>query len=129
MKLNDSDLISTYNATKRLGNPATAAAGDSKQLRQNMHDTTHSTSMIPDELKETVMQLTSIELKEKAIKQLFDDIADSLACAEDLLTEKEIVEGLLSAIEDQRLYYKQKENFYNNLKTTLRFALNENYKN
>lgn len=85
--------------------------------------------MIPEDLRETVMQLSGEQLKEDARKRLFQDLADCFSCAEDICTEADIVKTLLDVIEEQRLFYKQKENFYNNLKTTLKFALNEKTNN
>jgi len=117
MKPKDSDLISEYNATKRLGNPATAAPGDAKQLREHMHDTTN--------VMQTIQELTSMDLKSTGYKQMVDGFCDTLAVAEDMFTEDEISKAFIDALEEQRLFYKTKEHFYNNLKTTLRFKLNE----
>lgn len=117
MKLKDSDLISEYNATKRLGNPATAAPGDAKQLREHMHDTTN--------VIQTIQELKEMDLKSTGYKQMVDGFCDTLAVAEDMFTEEEISKAFIEALEEQRLFYKTKEHFYNNLKTTLRFKLNE----
>ena len=72
MKLKDSDLIHDYNATRRLGNPDTAAAGDAKQLRETMHET----------------RLTFEDLNEKKMyEELVNNLADSLVSVEGLLPE------------------------------------------
>jgi hypothetical protein len=42
-----------------------------------------------------------------------------------MFDEEEIAKAFIEALEEQRQFYKNKENFYNNLKTTLRFKLNE----
>lgn len=147
MKLKDSDLIHEYNATKRLGNPATAAPGDAKQLRENMHnkpDVSYNVctweeaienslknikqipeNLIPKETKQTMLELQSMDLKATGYKQMMDGFCDTLAIAEDMFNEEEIAKAFIESLEEQRQFYKSKENFYNNLKTTLRFKLNE----
>lgn len=117
MKLKDSDLIHEYNATKRLGNPATAALGDAKKLREHMHDTTN--------VIQTIQELTSMELKTTGYKQMINGFCEILVVAEDMFNEEEITKAFIEALDEQRQFYKSKENFYNNLKTTLRFKLNE----
>lgn len=117
MKLKDSDLIHDYNATKRLGQPATAAPGDAKQLREHMHNTTN--------VMQTIQELTSMDLKATGYKQMMDGFCDTLAIAEDMFNEEEIAKAFIESLEEQRQFYKSKENFYNNLKTTLQFKLNE----
>ena len=117
MKPNDSDLIHEYNATKRLGNPATAAPGDAKQLRNHLHDTTN--------VIQTIQELTSMDLKSTNYKQMVDGFCDTLAIAEDMFNEEEITKALIEAIEEQRDFYRTKEKFYNNLITTIKFKLNE----
>ena len=117
MKPNDSDLIHEYNATKRLGNPATAAPGDAKQLREHMHDTTN--------VMQTIQELTSMDFKATGYKQMTDGFCDTLAIAEDMFNEEEITKALIEAIEEQRDFYRTKEKFYSNLITTIKFNLNE----
>lgn len=153
MKLNDSDLIHDYKATKKLGNPATTAPGDAKQMREHMHDTVNASgnvctwdeaitnslnnlkkmtakhsvpeNLIPEATKQTMIQLQTIDIKTTGYKQMLDGFCDTLAVAEDIFTEEEIAKAFIESLEEQRQFYKSKENFYNNLKTTLRFKLNE----
>ena len=128
MKLKDSDLIHDYNATKRLGNPATAAPGNAKQLREHMHDTTNTAPTIKswdDAINTSLHALKEMDLKATGYKQMMDGFCDTLAIAEDMFNEEEIAKAFIESLEEQRQFYKSKENFYNNLKTTLRFKLNE----
>jgi len=118
MKLKDSDLIQEYNATRRLGNPATAAPGDAKHLREHMHDTTN--------VIQTMQELTAMDLKATGYKQMVDGFCDTFAVAEDMFNEEEITKAFLEALEEQRNFCRTKEKFYNNLRTTLKFKLNEN---
>lgn len=104
MKLKDSDLIHEYNATKRLGNPSTAAAGDAKELRENMHDTTKATSSIVDRL-----------LEQDAYKEFTEHFADIIVNAEETLNAERIVEGILSVIQEQQKYHSQKVQYYTNI--------------
>ena len=117
MKPNDSDLIHEYNATKRLGNPATAAPGDAKQLREHLHNTAN--------VMQTIQGLTAMDLKSTGYKQMVDNFCDTLAIAEDMFNEEEITKALIEAIEEQRDFYRTKEKFYSNLITTIKFKLNE----
>jgi hypothetical protein len=154
MKLKDSDLIHEYNATKRLGNPDTPASEDAKQLRENMHNTDNASfnvctwdeaitnslnnlkkmtvehsvpeNLIPEATKQTMIQLQNIDIKTTGYKQMLDGFCDTLSIAEDIFTEEEIAKAFIQALENQRQFYENKERFYGNLKTTIKFKLNEN---
>lgn len=82
-----------------------------------MHNTTN--------VMQTIQELTSMDLKATGYKQMMDGFCDTLAIAEDMFNEEEIAKAFIESLEEQRQFYKSKENFYNNLKTTLRFKLNE----
>lgn len=128
MDFKDSKLIEQYNATKRLGNPATPAAGDAKNLREQMHDTTNVTPTIKtwdEAISSSLQTLKEMDFKSTEYKQMVDNFCETLAIAEDVFTEEEITKGFIDAIEEQHQFYKTKERFYSNLKTTLRFKLNE----
>jgi hypothetical protein len=103
MKSNDSDLISEYNSTRKLGNPDTAAAGDSKQLRENMHDTTNATTAI-DQL-----------LEQKAYEEFVTHFGDTVVSAEDQLNFNRLAEGILKVLQEQQTYHAQKVQYYTNI--------------
>ena len=103
MKPNDSDLISEYNSTRRLGNPDTAAAGDSKQLRENMHDTTNATTAL-DQL-----------LEQKAYEEFVTNFGDTVVSAEDQLDFKRLAKGILEVLQEQQEYHAQKVYYYTNI--------------
>ena len=115
MKLNDLESKSQYQATQRLGNPDTAAAGDAKDLRQSMHDTTTTFVSLGD---------GSVYQHNPYIRAV-EGFADTLCDAEEELTEEQITCAFLEALQEQHSYYKKKEAFYSNLHTTLKFKLNE----
>lgn len=119
------DLI---NVTKNLGNPVTAGSGNAKQLREHMHDTTNATSTIKnwdDAITTSLQSLKEMDLKSTGYKQMVDNFCDTLAIAEDMFNEEEISKALIEALQEQRMYYKKKENFYSNLITTIKFKFNE----
>ncbi len=103
MKPNDSDLISEYNSTRRLGNPDTAAAGDSKQLRENMHDTTNATTDF-DQLMEI-----------KAYEEFVTQFRDTVVSAEDQLDFNRLAKGILQVLQEQQTYHAQKVLYYTNI--------------
>jgi hypothetical protein len=103
MKPNDSDLISEYNSTRRLGNPDTAAAGDSKQLREKMHDTTNATTAL-DQL-----------LEQKAYEEFVEHFSDTIVAAEDQLDFTRLAEGILRVLKEQQEYHAQKVKYYTNI--------------
>lgn len=107
MKPNDSDLISEYNSTRRLGNPDTAAAGDSKQLRENMHDTTNATTEVPSAFDQ-LMEL-------QAYKEFVTNFGDTIVSAEDQLSFNRIAEGILEVLQEQQTYHAQKVLYYTNI--------------
>jgi RNase adaptor protein for sRNA GlmZ degradation len=107
MKPNDSDLISEYNSTRRLGNPDTAAAGDSKQLRENMHDTTNATTEVPSAFDQ-LMEL-------QAYKEFVTNFGDTIVSAEDQLSFNRIAEGILEVLQEQQTYHAQKVLYYINI--------------
>jgi hypothetical protein len=125
MKLEDSDLIQEYNATKRLGNPATAALGDAKQLREHMHDTTSATPTLKSWDNELLQSLREMDLKSTGYKQVVDGFCDTLAIAEDMFNEEEIAKAFIESLEEQRNFYKTKQHFYDNLLANIKFKLNE----
>jgi len=107
MKPNDSDLISEYNSTRRLGNPDTAAAGDSKQLRENMHDTTNATTEVPSAFDQLMEQ--------KAYEEFVTHFGDTVVSAEDQLSFNRIAEGILEVLQEQQTYHAQKVQYYTNI--------------
>jgi len=96
-------LISEYNSTRRLGNPDTAAAGDSKQLRENMHDTTNATTAL-DQL-----------LEQKAYEEFVTNFGDTVVSAEDQLDFKRLAKGILEVLQEQQEYHAQKVYYYTNI--------------
>jgi RNase adaptor protein for sRNA GlmZ degradation len=107
MKPNDSDLISEYNSTRRLGNPDTAAAGDSKQLRENMHDTTNATTEVPSAFDQLMEQ--------RAYKEFVEHFSDTVVSAEELLNFNRLAEGILAVLKEQQEYHAQKVLYYTNI--------------
>ena len=128
-----------YPATRKLGNPDTAAAGDSKQLRETMHDTTEGTcKTLAEAVQKSTEQLGkgghqaasstqvgSWQNKSKIYRELVEDFRDCFATAEEDLTEEEISKAFIEALEAQRDYYLKKEHFYSNLRSTIRSNLIE----
>lgn len=104
MKLNDSDLISDYNSTKRLGNPNTPAAGDSKQLRENMHDTTVAINSEFDALME-----------QRAYKEFIDHFSDTVVSAEDLLSPERLAKAIIEVLQEQQTYHLKQAEHYSNI--------------
>jgi hypothetical protein len=97
MKLRDSDLIQEYNATRRLGNPDTAAAGDAKQLRETMHET----------------NLTFEDLNEKKMyEELVNNLSDSLVSVEGLLPVNKVIQAFKEVIQDQIKYHEKHLDYY-----------------
>jgi len=97
MKLKDSDLIYDYNATRRLGNPDTAAAGDAKQLRETMHET----------------NLTFEDLNEKKMyEELVNNLADSLVSVEGLLPANKVIQAFKEVIQDQIKHHEKNLDYY-----------------
>ena len=96
-------MISEYNSTRRLGNPDTAAAGDSKQLRENMHDTTNATTDF-DQLMEI-----------KAYEEFVTQFGDTVVSAEDQLDFNRLAEGILQVLQEQQTYHAQKVQYYTNI--------------
>jgi hypothetical protein len=104
MKLNDSDLISDYNATKRLGNPDTPAAGDAKQLRETMHDTTVAINSEFDALME-----------QRAYKEFIDHFSDTVVSAEDLLSPARVAKAIIEVLQEQQTYHLKQAEHYNSI--------------
>ena len=104
MKLNDSDLISDYNSTKRLGNPDTPAAGDSKQLRENMHNTTNVAISEFDSLME-----------QRAYKEFIDHFSDTVVSAEDLLSPDRLAKAIIEVLQEQQTYHLKQAEHYNSI--------------
>ena len=124
--MKDFDWFGDYPATRKLGNPDTAAAGDSKQLRETMHDTTESTyKTLAEAVQESTEQLGSWQNKSKIYRELVEDFRDCFATAEEDLTEEEISKAFIEALEAQRDYYLKKEHFYSNLRSIIRSNLIE----
>jgi len=124
--MKDFDWFGDYPATRKLGNPDTAAAGDSKQLRETMHDTTESTyKTLAEAVQESTEQLGSWQNKSKIYRELVEDFRDCFATAEEDLTEEEISKAFMEALEAQRDYYLKKEHFYSNLRSIIRSNLIE----
>jgi hypothetical protein len=96
-------LISEYNSTRRLGNPDTAAAGDSKQLRENMHDTTNATTAL-DQL-----------IEQRVYKEFVEQFSDTVVSAEDQLDFNRLAEGILQVLKEQQEYHAQKVKYYTNI--------------
>jgi hypothetical protein len=96
-------LISEYNSTRRLGNPDTAAAGDSKQLRENMHDTTNATTAL-DQL-----------IEQRVYKEFVEQFSDTVVSAEDQLDFTRLAEGILEVLQEQLAYHQQKVQYYTNI--------------
>lgn len=130
-----------YPATRRLGNPDTAAAGDSKQLRETMHDTTEGTcKTLSEAVQKATEQLGSWQAeqpgawnkllgswqnKSKIYRELVEDFRDCFATAEEDLTEEEISKAFMEALKAQRDYYLKKKRFYLNLRSIIRSKLIE----
>lgn len=124
--MKDFDWFGDYPATRRLGNPDTAAAGDSKQLRETMHDTTEGTcKTLAEAVEKSTEQLGSWQNKSKIYRELVEDFRDFFATAEEDLTEEEISKAFMEALEAQRDYYLKKEHFYSNLRSIIRSNLIE----
>ena len=124
--MKDFDWFGDYPATRKLGNPDTAAAGDSKQLRETMHDTTESTyKTVAETVQESTEQLGSWQNKSKIYQELVEDFRDCFATAEEDLTEEEISKAFIEALEAQRDYYLKREKFYSNLRSIIRSNLIE----
>ena len=116
-----------YPATRKLGNPDTAVAGDSKQLRETMHNTTEGTcKTLAEAVQKSTEQLGSWQNKSKIYRELVEDFRDCFATVEEDLTEEEISKAFMEALEAQRDYYLKREKFYSNLRATIKFNLNEN---
>ena len=100
-------MISEYNSTRRLGNPDTAAAGDSKQLRENMHDTTNATTEVPSAFDQLMEQ--------KAYEEFVTHFGDTVVSAEDQLNFNRLAEGILQVLQEQQTYHAQKVLYYTNI--------------
>jgi hypothetical protein len=100
MKLNELDFQQQYPATQRLGNPDTAAAGDAKELRERLHDTT------------TVFSSLN---KETMYDQLVCYFSDSLVEAEELLSSEQIVKAFVEAVQSQVDYHNMRYQQYHSI--------------
>lgn len=76
-------------------------------------------------LTSSLQILKESNLKSTGYKKMVDDFCEVFSVAEDMFNEEEITKAFIEALDKQRQFYKTKENFYNNLKTTLRFKFNE----
>lgn len=102
--------------------------GESTQSFAQTNDTFDVSSNIKnwdDALTNSLEALKEMDFKSTGYKQMVDGFCDTLSVAEDMFNEEEIAKAFINALEEQRQFYERKENFYNNLKTTLRFKLNE----
>jgi len=78
-----------------------------------------------DALNDSLQALKKMDFRSESYKQMVDGFCDTLAVAEDMFNEEEIAKGFIEALEEQRKFYQNKTNFYNNLETTIKFKLNE----
>jgi predicted metal-dependent phosphoesterase TrpH len=100
MKLNESDLQQQYPATQRLGNPDTAAAGDAKDLRENLHNT---------------IKVFGALNKEAMYNRLVENFSDSLVEAEELLSSEQIVKAFVEAVQSQVDYHNLRYQQYHSI--------------
>ena len=128
MKQKDSDSTQEYKATTGLGNPSTAAAGDAKELRENMHETPDTNKKKITTWKEAIStslnNLHAMESKAKDYKQLVEDIAESLCIVEESLTSEEVVKAVKEAIDESENYHVKKLEFYKQIRSLLVESLN-----
>ena len=102
--------------------------GESTQSFAQTNDTFNVDPSIEnwdDALTNSLQALKEMDFKSTGYKQMVDGFCDTLAVAEDMFNEEQIAKGFIEALDEQRKFYKTKENFYNNLITTIRFKLNE----
>jgi regulator of sirC expression with transglutaminase-like and TPR domain len=97
MKLQDLDSLHEYNATKRLGNPDTPAAGDAKLLRETMHNSTPTFSTLDEK---------------KMYDELVANLSDSLVSVEGLLPANKVVEAFQEVIQEQVDYHTKQLDYY-----------------
>jgi hypothetical protein len=100
MKLNESDLQQQYPATRRLGNPDTAATGDAKELRENFHNTTKVFVALD---------------KEIMYERLVNYFSDSLVEAEEFLSSEQIVKAFVEAVQSQVDFHNQRYQQYHSI--------------
>lgn len=100
-------MISDYNSTKRLGNPNTPAAGDSKQLRENMHDTTNATTEVPSAFDQLMEQ--------RAYKEFVEHFSDTVVSAEDLLSPDRVAKAIIEVLKEQQEYHLKQAAHYDNI--------------
>jgi hypothetical protein len=101
MKLNVSDSQQQqYLPTQRLGNPDTAAAGDAKNLRENLHDTAKVFAALN---------------KETMYDKLVENFSDSLVEAEELLSAEQIVKAFVEAVQSQVDYHNLRYQQYHSI--------------
>jgi predicted metal-dependent phosphoesterase TrpH len=83
-----------------LGNPDTAAAGDAKDLRENLHDTTKVFGALN---------------KEAMYNRLVENFGDSLVEAEELLSSEQIVKAFVEAVQSQVDYHNLRYQQYHSI--------------
>lgn len=128
MKLNDSVLNLPGNIPMSAMNNDTIIFGESTMPFMQINDTITMNSSIKtwdESITDSLKSLKELDFKSTGYKQMVDGFCDTLAVAEDMFNEDEIAKAFIEALEEQCLFYKTKENFYNNLKTTIKFKLNE----
>jgi len=86
-----------YPATRRLGNPDTAAAGDAKDLRETFQYTSNLMSSIKEE---------------QAYASLVDSFSDCLVVAEEDLTALQITKAFTTAVQTQIDYHHTHQELY-----------------
>jgi len=109
-------------------NNDTIIFGESTMPFMQSNDTVTMNSNIKtwdESITDSLKSLKELDFKSTGYKQMVDGFCETLAVAEDMFNEDEIAKAFIEALEEQRLFYKTKENFYNNLKTTIKFKLNE----
>lgn len=112
----------------KTNNPDMIIFGESTQSFTQTNDTFSLGSSIKnwdDAINDSLQTLKEMDFKSTGYKQMVDGFCDTLAVAEDMFNEEEIAKGFIEALDEQRKFYKTKENFYNNLITTIKFKLNE----
>lgn len=134
MKLNNSVLNLPGNIPMSAMNDDIIIFGESTMPFMQINDTITMNSSIKtwDESirinnsdTDSLKSLKEVDLKSTGYKQMVDGFCDTLAVAEDMFNEEEIAKGFIEALDEQRKFYKTKENFYSNLITTIKFQLNE----
>ena len=128
MKLNNSVLNLPGNIPMSAMNDDIIIFDESTMPFMQINDTITMNSSIKtwdESITDSLKSLKEVDFKSTGYKQMVDGFCDTLAVAEDMFNEEEIAKGFIEALDEQRKFYKTKENFYSNLITTIKFQLNE----